>query len=269
MLITRYPAIVANEGLSVVVEPGFATRSHGDLQRNPPYIVWHHDASPAGPSPGVLGWMLDNWNTASANIWVDFYGTWHFVGAGVAWHAGATLPGMPTNYTAIGIETDYTVGEKISPVLYDSLRRGTAAIFRAMKQPATDLHFHKTICSPPGRKSDPWALDLATERNAVAQLVAGSVPALDKPDLSAPQGEGGADPREWDEMATKDEFRAIIREELAAYGADPNYSIKDAKTLLSTETGTGLTVAQELAEQRKLIQGVAAAVEILVNAPKG
>jgi LysM repeat protein len=204
LLITAYPDIVRREGLPVEVVSGFVSRSHGEFRRNPPAIVWHHDASPAGPSPGVLGWMISNWDSASANIWVDTYGKWWFVGAGVAWHAGATLPGMPGNYDAIGIETDYTVGETISPKLYDSLRRGTAAIFRATGRPASDLHFHKTICSPPGRKSDPWALDLGTERAAVQALMT----------------EPGKPAKEWDELATKaeiqDAVRDIVRAEVAA-----------------------------------------------------
>lgn len=201
MLITGYPDIVRREGLAVEVVSGFATRSHGDFRRNPPAIVWHHDASPAGPSPGVLDWMIANWDNASANIWVDYYGKWWFVGAGVAWHAGAVLPGMPDNFDAIGIETDYTAGETISWNLYDSLRRGTAAIMRANKQPVTDLHFHKTICSPVGRKSDPWALDLATERAAVGKLIGGGNSPLPLPNPETPIGPGGADPQKDDEMA--------------------------------------------------------------------
>jgi hypothetical protein len=215
MLITAYPDIVRREGLAVEVVSGFASRSHGDFRRNPPAIVWHHDASPAGPSPGVLDWMISNWDNASANAWVDYKGKWWFVGAGVAWHAGAVLPGMPGNFEAMGIETDYTVGETISWNLYDSLRRGTAAIMRANGQSANDLHFHKTICSPVGRKSDPWALDLATERAAVAKLIGGGRPALPLPDPNTPGGPGGADPREWDEMASKEEIRQVVAEEVA------------------------------------------------------
>lgn len=197
MLITGYPDIIRSEGLAVGVAPGFATRSHGELERNPPYLVWHHDASPMGPSPGVLSWLIANWNSASAQCWVDYYGKWWFVGAGVAYHAGATLPGMPTNQTSIGIETDYTVGETIPWSMYDSLRRGTAAIFRANKQSVSDLHFHKTICKPVGRKSDPWGLNLATERAAVAVLMAGGNTPLPKPNPDGGGGTGGADPQTW------------------------------------------------------------------------
>lgn len=218
MLITNYPDIVRREGLAVEVVSGFASRSHGSFTRNPPAIVWHHDASPAGPSPGVLDWMISNWNNASANAWVDYNGKWWFVGAGVAWHAGAVLPGKPGNFEAMGIETDYTVGETIPWKLYDSLRRGTAAILRANGQSANDLHFHKTICSPVGRKSDPWALDLNTERDAVNKLIKGGNSPLPLPDPNAPGGPGGADPRsDWwfKNMATdaeKQEFKDLVRQ---------------------------------------------------------
>ena len=88
-------------------------------------VIWHHDASPAGDSPGTLNWMIDNWNNSSANIWVDRYGVWHLVGTGVAWHAGEVLPGMPGNFDSIGIETDHTTGEQWPTELPYSLREGT------------------------------------------------------------------------------------------------------------------------------------------------
>jgi hypothetical protein len=227
MLITAYPDIVRREGLAVSVVHGFESRSHGEYQRNPPAIVWHHDASPPGPSPGVLGWMVDNWNSASANIWVDYNGRWWFVGAGISYHAGATLPGMPTNQTAIGIETDYTVGETIPWNLYDSLRRGTAAIMRATGQPASDLHFHKTICKPKGRKSDPWGLDLGAERAALSRLIAGGNPPLPLPDPNAPGGPGGADPADWIE-----ELMASVTEEQKALLLAGAQASVDIRTLL-------------------------------------
>lgn len=245
MLITAYPDIVRREGLAVEVVPGFASRSHGEFRRNPPAIVWHHDASPAGPSPGVLDWMISNWDEASANAWVDYNGKWWFVGAGVAWHAGAVLPGMPGNFDAMGIETDYTVGETISWNLYDSLRRGTAAILRANGQPASDLHFHKTICSPVGRKSDPWALDLAVERAAVAKLIAGGRPSLPLPDPNTPGGPGGADPKDWwDEMSDseKAQLLADVAEIKARLrGSDPNVDSLQALSMGLTAANRGIT----------------------------
>jgi hypothetical protein len=143
---------------------------------DPVAVIWHHDASPAGDSPGTLNWMIDNWDNSSANIWVDRYGAWHLVGTGVAWHAGEVLPGMPGNFESIGIETDHTTDEEWSPQLLDALRRGTAAIFQYQHTGSNSLHFHKTVCDPPGRKVDPDGLDLGTERNNVAAIMSGDNP---------------------------------------------------------------------------------------------
>ncbi len=147
--------------------------------------------------------MISNWNNASANAWVDYDGKWWFVGAGVAWHAGAVLPGMPGNYDAIGIDPTKRRARTWSPALLSSLRRGTAAIMRAMKQPASDLHFHKTICSPVGRKSDPSGLDLASERNTVRALM------------------GRTDSEEFDDM-DQQTFKQLVRDGF-------KWAIEDAK----------------------------------------
>ena len=51
------------------------------------FVLWHHDASPEGPSPGALDWMKAS--GPAANMWVDTEGVWHVYCAGVSWHAGA------------------------------------------------------------------------------------------------------------------------------------------------------------------------------------
>lgn len=163
--------VLRAEGLKVVEHDGWETRGHGgftDLRA----VVWHHDASAIGDSPGVPAYMLREWDTHGAQLWVDRRGVWHILAAGVAYHAGKVLPGMPSNRTSLGVESDHTTGEDWPPALLRSLRVGTAAILRRIGQDATGLHFHRTICSPVGRKSDPDGLDLDTERGRVAVLMA-------------------------------------------------------------------------------------------------
>lgn len=159
-------------GLTVVEHSGWKTRGHGgftDLRG----AVWHHDASARGDSPGVPAYMLRNWNTAAAQLWVERHGIWHVLAAGVAWHAGRVLPGKLDNWTSLGIETDHTTGEDWPADQLASLRFGTAVILdRLRKPPASGLAFHKTICSPRGRKTDPDGLDLGTERRNVGALMA-------------------------------------------------------------------------------------------------
>jgi hypothetical protein len=168
-------AALRNAGLTVVEEPGWKTRGHRDYS-DLIGLVWHHDASPPGDSPGTVLYMLNRWDHGdgvAAQCWVSRQGVWHLLGAGVAWHAGAVLPGKLDNHTSIGVETDHTSGEAWPPALLNSLRLGTAAVLTHLgRSPALGLDFHKTICAPPGRKSDPDGLDLAHERAAVATLMA-------------------------------------------------------------------------------------------------
>ena len=176
MQLTWAPDVIRSLGIKVVVLDCFTARTHGDYPGQV-RVVWHHDGSPVGDSPGALDWMVANWDEASANIWVDRYGTWYFVGAGVSWHAGRVLPGMPDNFSSLGIETDHTTGEDWPAAQIDSLRRGTTALLARQGVGPDWLHFHKTICSPAGRKSDPDGLDLGAERARIAALIAGPAPA--------------------------------------------------------------------------------------------
>lgn len=207
LLHTWLPGTLRAAGIKVVETSGWTSRSHGQLPPNVK-VVWHHDASPPGDSPGALNWMISNYDNSSANIWVDRYGTWHLVGTGVSWHAGRVLPGMPDNFSSIGIETDHTTAEAWPAAQLDSLRKGTAAIFNKQKVGADWLHFHKTICSPPGRKSDPAGLTLGPERAAVASIMRGGTsPTPPQPQPQPPSGDKNdmADitPAQMDQIAKK------------------------------------------------------------------
>src|ERR1700712_1732463 len=105
-----FPATLRAAGIVVVETAGWTGRSHGQYPAKVK-CVWHHDASPPGDSPGALSWMISNWSSSSANVWIDRQGRWHLVGTGISWHAGSVLPGMPGNMDSFGIETDHTVNE--------------------------------------------------------------------------------------------------------------------------------------------------------------
>lgn len=171
--ITWAPDVLRAAGLTVVEHDGWRPRGLSTARRfEPSAVVWHHDASAPGDSPSVPASMIARFDTASAQFWVDRAGRWHIIASGRAPHAGEVLAGMPDNETSIGVETDHTTGEGWPPALLNSLRKGTAALLRHMAKDAHGLHFHKTICSPPGRKIDPAGLDLATERGRVSELFA-------------------------------------------------------------------------------------------------
>ena len=99
MLATWVPDVLRAAGLTVVTYPGWETRSHGEI-RTPMSVVWHHDASGVGDSPGVPAAMSRRWDSGdgiAAQSWVDRAGAWHIIASGVAWHAGRVLPGKPSN----------------------------------------------------------------------------------------------------------------------------------------------------------------------------
>lgn len=173
--VTNIADVLRAAGCKVKEYPGWKTAGHGGLNTDRPYLVWHHDASPKGDSPGVAAYMRRNILTGSkvgdAQLWVGRDGTWHVLAAGKAYHAGVVKPGMPSNHNSLGIETDHTVNEDWPVALLESLRRGSAALLKAYGHSAKGLHFHKTICSPAGRKVDPAGLDLASERRVVDGLI--------------------------------------------------------------------------------------------------
>lgn len=152
-------------------------------------IMWHHDASPAGDSPGALDWCMYMEIAPAAAIWVDRYGKWYVYAAGLTNHAGLgsckLAPGNTGNQYFLGIETDHTDGEPWTEAQISSLRIGTAAILKAygLDPLAGSLEFHKTYA--PGRKSDPDGLDLSRERKRVAKLMADPKPSRVKKWLSA------------------------------------------------------------------------------------
>jgi hypothetical protein len=137
-------------------------------------IMWHHDSSPEGDSPGALSWCMYSELAPCASIWVDRRGKWFVFAAGLANHAGvgssALAPNSTGNQFYLGIETDHTEGEKWPKEQIDSLRKGTAALMQHYDlDPKQALEFHRTYA--PGRKTDPAGLDLKAERRRVSRLM--------------------------------------------------------------------------------------------------
>lgn len=170
----------------------------GQQYRDVKFIMWHHDASPQGDSPGALSWMQYMEIAPAGCIWVcsgcngaHASGTWHLIASGLSNHAGTGGPGwgLPKdamNAYAVGIETDHTFGESWKPAKKQaqlaSLRLGTAALMKAYglaPNPSLLRHLDWTngeIDGVPrlatyGRKNDIDGLDLHEERIIVAGLM--------------------------------------------------------------------------------------------------
>ena len=146
-------------------------------------IMWHHDSSPIGDSPGALDWCMYSELAPCASIWVDRSGKWIVYAAGLANHAGvgssALAPNSTGNMYYLGIETDHTEGESWPKQQIDSLRKGTAAIMQHYGlDPKVALEFHRTYA--PGRKTDPHGLDLRAERRRVNRLMSAKPSLVDR-----------------------------------------------------------------------------------------
>lgn len=181
-------------GVPVIEYPGWATRgrprSVGRFQ--PRGVMWHHDASPVGPSPYVAKFCAEIGRPAEgipaplSQLWVcdgcnaHTVGTWHVLAAGRANHAGTGSWGAvgtdQGNSVLIGVETDHTTGEAWPPALYASLVAGTAALMKHMRSdPAKLLVGHKEYA--PHRKNDPDPMNMDTGRADVAAGMLGQPPA--------------------------------------------------------------------------------------------
>lgn len=188
---------------------GFRGQGYRDFR----FILWHHDASPVGDSPGALEWMKYMEIAPAGAIWVcsgchgkHASGTWHLIAAGLSNHAGTggndpkrsgNTWGVPVNgmnAVALGIETDHTYGESWTgakkKAQLNSLRRGTAAIMLAYKikpRPGLMRHLDWTNglidrngrFTTYGRKNDVDGLDLADERKRVARIMSALAAAED------------------------------------------------------------------------------------------
>lgn len=256
------PSVLRAAGLLVVEEPGWKRRGLSESRPfTPRFLVWHHDASARGDSPGVPDYMIGNFESAGAQIWVCAgckgahpSGAWHLIASGRAAHAGAVRSGMPDNETSLGIETDHTTGEKWDPALVESLRMGSAAIFLHMKTSASvGLHFHKSICYPVGRKVDPDGMRLSSERRRVADAMT----ALVTPTTP-----------EEDDMALTDRFTVPASYEVAQAvhpGRDYDWTVEDAFRRMvewTFKAQRDAEVARALAEARAAAPGPLSAAEI-------
>lgn len=167
--------VLRDAGLPVVEYVGWRDRRAPGAFA-PRGVVWHHDASPLGPSPGLprLIAVVGNATTPPplAQLWVGYDGTWTVCAGGRCNHAGTgqgwgRIRANRGNEDAYGVETDHTVGEAWPARQLDSLRVGTRALLRAVgASPADSLCAHREYA--PGRKIDPDGLNMGAERAAVA-----------------------------------------------------------------------------------------------------
>jgi hypothetical protein len=180
--ITWLPGVLETAGVDYKLYRDFATRGRPASSGSyiPRAIFQHHDASSRGPSPELAKYIAEVGRPPGtpaplAPVWVDTNGTWHLLASGRCNHAGVgqgwgVVPRNSGNTYGIGVECDFTTGEKMIQEMYQSLVRGHAAILRYLRADVDRaLMGHKEYAL--GRKSDP-AWDMGQMRRDVkAQAV--------------------------------------------------------------------------------------------------
>lgn len=223
MKLSNLAAALRRHGLTVVETPGWAGR--GFLGRDlleVRGVLWHHTATNRGRFDGAdaptLQMCIDGRPDVAGplcNIVFGRNGTVYLVAAGLANHAGAgELPNIPRdlgNYYLIGIEMessgvapwDWTADQlRVAPAL------GAALEIECLGWLPPELRIqagHLEYSS--GGKIDPagWPGGMDGLRASINAVLGGGGAVL-APAGTTTQGE-------WDEMATKDEIREVVREE--------------------------------------------------------
>lgn len=159
--LTWLPQVLGNAGLTVVTQPGWETRGHGDMGV-PQGILCHHTAGPAtgeAPSLGTVENGRPDLSGPLAHLVLGRSGTFYVVAAGLCYHAGqGEWHGITSGNTHfIGIEAENTglPNDPWPEGQVDAYARGCAVILKHIGVPVIMCAGHKEFALPPGRKTDP------------------------------------------------------------------------------------------------------------------
>src|SRR5690606_17227264 len=172
MRLTWLPDVISDAGLTVKVEPGWASRGY-EFTQPIRGIILHHTATPA-TAPGdypTLRTVRDGRSDLPgplAQLGLGRSGTVYVIASGRANHAGVGhWPGILGNADTIGIEAEHP-GTTSHPWPVSQLAayyRLCAALADHLGIPTGRIIGHKEWA--PGRKIDPIALDMHAFRRAV------------------------------------------------------------------------------------------------------
>lgn len=186
-------------GLKVVEVDGWQGRG-AEFPAIPNTVICHHTATPAAargnlPTKDILIKGRADLPGPLCQIGLGRDGTVYVVASGKANHAGkGAWAGVAESIKTVGIEAENPGDGRPWPVKqYDAYVLLVATLLRSLGQNFERCAGHKEWALPKGRKTDP-TLDMAAFRSRVHTLM---LPHTTK---------------EWDEMATKDEIKAAMKE---------------------------------------------------------
>lgn len=159
--LTWLPQVLVASGLTVIEQPGWEARGHGDVGK-PLGVLLHHTAGPAtgeAPSLGTVENGRPDLSGPLAQLVLGRSGTFYVVAAGLCYHAGkGEWKGITAGNTHfIGIEAENT-GLDNDPWpegQMESYARGVAAILKHIGATVEMCAGHKEYALPHGRKQDP------------------------------------------------------------------------------------------------------------------
>lgn len=159
MMLTDLADACRKSGLTVVEEPGWRLRGHGQMGQVST-IVAHHTATAAtarGDYPS-LGIVRDGTSTLDgplAQLGLGRNGTVYVIAAGLCYHAGVVAQPAYGNGYAIGIEAEHPGTGPWPVAQYDAYVRLCSTLADHYGLLVEDVRGHKEVASPPGRKVDP------------------------------------------------------------------------------------------------------------------
>jgi hypothetical protein len=165
------PDVLSDAGLSVVAEPGWATRGSEDF--DPQIILWHHTAGPRVgdfPSRNVLINGRPGLPGPLVQVGMSRSCVFHLIASGKANHAGVgEWQGFSGNRQAIGLEVENvgTTAEPWTPKQIESMVTFSASISLHLDLAPIRTCGHKEYARPAGRKIDPHTLDMKAMRRLV------------------------------------------------------------------------------------------------------
>jgi N-acetylmuramoyl-L-alanine amidase-like protein len=171
--------VLNDEGLGVVEDPGWTTRGADKLlsRMDPQIVLAHHTATGTNWTDAAVANLLVKGRAdlpgPLAHLGLQRDGVYIIIASGVANHGGAgSWKNITGNKRCIGIEAyNNGLGEPWPPVQMDAYDRGSAALLRQIGKDASFLAGHKEYATPPGRKIDPYGIDMQTMRTRIAIIL--------------------------------------------------------------------------------------------------
>lgn len=160
--LTWLPTVLRGAGLTVIEQPGWQTRGHGDVGKSLG-VLCHHTAGPLkgnAPSLKVVQDGRSDLPGPLAQLVLGRDGTYYVVAAGLSYHAGAgDWRGIRTgNRSFVGIEAENTGlanDNPWPPAQMAAYAKGVAAILKHIGAEPNMCVGHLEYALPVGRKSDP------------------------------------------------------------------------------------------------------------------